>query len=295
MKKTNLFISIIAVIVIAAGGFLFYSNKSQNANPSTSIGSNSSYDKAMASGKENVKNEKYDDAASDFNKAYDLKHTAQAKAYANQAENMSDAITYGKRSKYTASLNSIANVINEENGYTVLISKAKTLKKVIKTAYDNYKTTIHPLLTAAQEAESKKDYQLAINNYEQILELPYINGKYYQAIKSNTEAKLKEDKDLLKKQSSSSSSSSQSSSSSNSASSSKMNGEFSDSRTVDGKTVSSSTQTEIRNRLKALGYDASPWSPQDIINLYRYAFAQGHKTPDSITKSDVENYLKPSN
>ncbi|TVV07118.1 hypothetical protein FOF68_06665 [Lactobacillus jensenii] len=295
MKKINLFISIVAVIIVAAGGFLFYSNKSQSTN--TSISASSPYTQAMASGKENVKNEKYDAAASDFNKAYDLKHTAKAKAYANQAENMSDAITYGKRAKYTASLNSINKVINEENGYDVLISKAQTLKKVIKTAYNNYKTTIQPLLEAAQEAERKQNFQLAINNYEQVLELPYINDRYYQAIKSNTEDKLNKDKALLKKQSSSSSSSSsmQSSSSSSSNSNSKMNGEFSGNRTVDGKNVSSATQSEIRNRLNSLGYNASPWSPQNIINLYRYAFAQGHKTPDSITKSDVENYLKPSN
>ena len=74
---------------------------------------------------------------------------------------MSDAITYGKRAKYTASLNSINKVINEENGYDVLISKAQTLKKVIKTAYNNYKTTIQPLLEAAQEAERQAELPIS--------------------------------------------------------------------------------------------------------------------------------------
>ncbi|MDD6387186.1 MAG: hypothetical protein PUG11_08030, partial [Lactobacillus equicursoris] len=63
---------------------------------------------------------------------------------------------------------------------------------------------------------------------------------------------------------------------------------------VNGSTVTSRDTQQIRNQLDNLGVGSSGWSPQDLINLFRYASSQGHTTIDSITKSDVEGYLNSS-
>lgn len=62
--------------------------------------------------------------------------------------------------------------------------------------------------------------------------------------------------------------------------------------TVNGKEVDQETIENVKKKLKSLGYNPASWSPQDIINLYRYASNQGHDTPDKITKDDVNGYLK---
>lgn len=49
---------------------------------------------------------------------------------------------------------------------------------------------------------------------------------------------------------------------------------------------------QIRTQLDKLGESTAGWSPQDLINLFNYAYQQGHTTIDSITKDDVEGYLK---
>lgn len=288
MKKSVIWSIIIAVIVIAGGGFVFYNHESSNhTNVSTSA-----YATQMSQGKDAAKEEKYDDAADHFNRAYELKATSEAKTYAKQAENMSDAITYAKRAHYTTALTSVQKVIDAKAGYQVLTTKGKELKTTLTKVEENYENEIQPLQDAAQKAEANKDWQKAINNYEEILELSYINGKYYQAIKKDAEASIKADKKKLK-EAKENKASAKSSTSSNAASSSSDSRYSENDHTVNGSNVSLSTQDQIRNRLKALGISPNPWSPQDLINLYRYATTQGHKTPNDITKSDVENYLKP--
>ena len=49
---------------------------------------------------------------------------------------------------------------------------------------------------------------------------------------------------------------------------------------------------QIRTHLDNLGESTAGWSPQDLINLFNYAYQQGHTTIDSITKDDVKGYLK---
>lgn len=61
---------------------------------------------------------------------------------------------------------------------------------------------------------------------------------------------------------------------------------------VNGKTVQPSTLYQIGKRLNDIGYDANSWSPQDMIDLYRYAHQQGTTSPREITKTEVEHYLK---
>lgn len=97
--------------------------------------------------------------------------------------------------------------------------------------------------------------------------------------------------------SSSSQSSTQSSSSSNSSSVDTGNagkqgaGKMGD-HTVNGKTVQDDTLAAIKKQLNVLGFDANAWSPQDMINLYRYANQQGTTSPAAITKDEVNAYLK---
>lgn len=62
--------------------------------------------------------------------------------------------------------------------------------------------------------------------------------------------------------------------------------------TVNGKTVSAKTISIIQERLHSLGFNPDAWSPQDVINLYRYCSQKGHSDPGQITKEDVESYLK---
>lgn len=62
--------------------------------------------------------------------------------------------------------------------------------------------------------------------------------------------------------------------------------------TVNGKEVDQDTIINVKDKLKGLGFNANAWSPQDIINLYRYCVNKGHSDPDQITKEDVEGYLK---
>ncbi|MCT3475393.1 hypothetical protein EFR27_09595, partial [Lactobacillus delbrueckii subsp. bulgaricus] len=61
---------------------------------------------------------------------------------------------------------------------------------------------------------------------------------------------------------------------------------------VGGSTVTSRDVQQIRTQLDNLGESTAGWSPQDLINLFNYAYQQGHTTIDSITKDDVEGYLK---
>lgn len=62
---------------------------------------------------------------------------------------------------------------------------------------------------------------------------------------------------------------------------------------VNGQAVSQSTLSQIKSRLTALGYDASSWSPQDMINLWRFASGRGVTSPAAISRQNVQQYLKP--
>lgn len=62
--------------------------------------------------------------------------------------------------------------------------------------------------------------------------------------------------------------------------------------TVNGKVVSDKMISILQERLNSLGFNPEAWSPQDVINLYRYCSQKGHSDPGQITKQDVESYLK---
>lgn len=274
--------------------------------------SNKAYDQAMAAGKDAVASKNYSKAESEFDHAYDLKKTDEAKAYGQQAKDVKDAIAAGEKAHYDDALTKTTAAVDKANGYSVLKHQAQDLNKTFTKCKDNYENDIQPLQEEAQSDEANNKYQDAINSYKKILALPYINGKYYKAIKKATEKSIAFDKRQMKKDDKQSDSEDTISSATNSSKNTKSNNTKNDAKTsssannaglktgeaannnreVDGQTVSMSGVGQIRGRLKELGYNSASWSDADIINMFRSAAANGHKTPDSITKQDVQNYLK---
>jgi tetratricopeptide (TPR) repeat protein len=307
MKKSTIWsIIVVAVLALGGAGVYFYSSQQKQSQEQTA---NSSYSSHMQAGKEAVKAKKYSQAADEFDQAYQAKATAQAKNYQAQAENLANSIKLAKTTvKYASALNLAQKAQEQNGGYSVMTSQAKKLVKQLKAVKDNYDSEIKPLLNKAAKAMEDGDYDSAASTYSSILDLPYINGAYYAKVRSNVKDLLKEAKskqedssssssssDSSSKSSSKESSSSSSSTASSSASSSSNQAEgsgTSNNDKVGGSTVTSRDVQQIRTQLDNLGESTAGWSPQDLINLFNYAYQQGHTTIDSITKDDVEGYLK---
>lgn len=304
-KSTILSIIVVAVLALGGAGVYFYSSQQKQSQEQTA---NSSYSSHMQAGKEAVKAKEYSQAADEFDQAYQAKATAQAKNYQAQAENLADSVKLAKTTvKYASALNLAQKAQEQNGGYSVMTSQAKKLVKQLKAVKDNYDSEIKPLLNKAAKAMEDSDYDSAVSAYSSILDLPYINGAYYAKVRSDVKDLLKEAKSKQEDSSSSSESSSsdssskssskESSSSSSSAASSSSSNQAEGSGTsnndkVGGSTVTSRDVQQIRNQLDNLGESTAGWSPQDLINLFNYAYQQGHTTIDSITKDDVEGYLK---
>ncbi len=304
-KSTILSIIVVAVLALGGAGVYFYSSQQKQSQEQTA---NSSYSSHMQAGKEAVKAKKYSQAADEFDQAYQAKATAQAKNYQAQAENLADSVKLAKTTvKYASALNLAQKAQEQNGGYSVMTSQAKKLVKQLKAVKDNYDSEIKPLLNKAAKAMEDSDYDSAVSAYSSILDLPYINGAYYAKVRSDVKDLLKEAKSKQEDSSSSSESSSsdssskssskESSSSSSSAASSSSSNQAegsgaSNNDKVGGSTVTSRDIQQIRNQLDNLGESTAGWSPQDLINLFNYAYQQGHTTIDSITKDDVEGYLK---
>lgn len=307
-KSTILSIIVVAVLALGGAGVYFYSSQQKQSQEQTA---NSSYSSHMQAGKEAVKAKKYSQAADEFDQAYQAKATAQAKNYQAQAENLADSVKLAKTTvKYASALNLAQKAQEQNGGYSVMTSQAKKLVKQLKAVKDNYDSEIKPLLNKAAKAMEDSDYDSAVSAYSGILDLPYINGAYYAKVRSDVKDLLKEAKSKQEDSSSSSESSSSASSDSSSKSSSKESSSSSSSAAsssssnqaegsgtsnndkVGGSTVTSRDVQQIRNQLDNLGESTAGWSPQDLINLFNYAYQQGHTTIDSITKDDVEGYLK---
>ena len=312
MKKSTIWsIIVVAVLALGGAGVYFYSSQQKQSQEQAA---NSSYSRHMQAGKEAVKAKKYSQAADEFDQAYQAKATVQAKNYKAQAENLADSIKLAKTTvKYVSALNLAQKAQEQNGGYSVMTSQAKKLVKQLKAVKDNYDSEIKPLLKKAAKAMEDSDYDSAVSTYSRILDLPYINGAYYAKVRSNVKDLLKEAKSKQDESSSSSENSSSSSSDSSSKSSSKESSSSSSSAAsssassssnqaegsgtsnndkVGGSTVTSRDVQQIRNQLDNLGESTAGWSPQDLINLFNYAYQQGHTTIDSITKDDVEGYLK---
>lgn len=305
MKKSTIWsIVVVAVLALGGAGAYFYSSQQKQSQEQKA---SSSYSSHMQAGKEAVKAKKYSQAADEFDQAYQAKATAQAKNYQAQAKNLADSVKLAKTTvKYASALNLAQKAQEQNGGYSVMTSQAKKLVKQLKAVKDNYDSEIKPLLNKAAKAMEDGNYDSAVSTYSSILDLPYINGAYYAKVRSNVKDLLKEAKskqesssssssDSSSKSSSKESSSSSSSAASSSASSSSNQAEgsgTSNNDKVGGSTVTSRDVQQIRTQLDNLGESTAGWSPQDLINLFNYAYQQGHTTIDSITKDDVKGYLK---
>ncbi|MDF4028964.1 hypothetical protein [Lactobacillus delbrueckii] len=307
MKRSTIWsIVVVAVLALGGAGAYFYSSQQKQSQEQTA---SSSYSSHMQAGKEAVKAKKYSQAADEFDQAYQAKATPQAKNYQAQAENLADSVKLAKTTvKYASALNLAQKAQEQNGGYNVMTSQAKKLVKQLKAVKDNYDSEIKPLLNKAAKAMEDGNYDSAVSTYSSILDLPYINGAYYAKVRSNVKDLLKEAKSKQEDSSSSSSSSDSSSKSSRKESSSSSSSAASSSASsssnhtegsgtsnndkVGGSTVTSRDVQQIRTRLDNLGESTAGWSPQDLINLFNYAYQQGHTTIDSITKDDVKGYLK---
>lgn len=307
MKRKTLW-SIVALVaaVLVGGGIFFASRKSNSTNDNSA-----SYQTYMQAGKDAAQAKKYAKAADQFGQAYNVKATKTAKHYQDQAQNLADSVNLAKTTtKYQSAVNLAQKAQKQTGGYSVMTTQAKKLVKTLKAVLDNYQHEIKPLLKSAASDMTDGNYSDAASTYSKILDLPYINGAYYAKVRSEVKSLLKEAKSKSDDSDSSSSSSSKDSSSSSKSSSKDKASSSADSSSsssnqaegqsqssndkVNGSTVTSRDTQQIRNQLDNLGVGSGGWSPQDLINLFRYASSQGHTTIDSITKSDVEGYLNSS-
>lgn len=307
MKRKTLW-SIVALVaaVLVGGGIFFASRKSNSTNDNSA-----SYQTYMQAGKDAAQAKKYAKAADQFGQAYNVKATKTAKHYQDQAQNLADSVNLAKTTtKYQSAVNLAQKAQKQTGGYSVMTTQAKKLVKTLKAVLDNYQHEIKPLLKSAASDMTDGNYSDAASTYSKILDLPYINGAYYAKVRSEVKSLLKEAKSKSDDSDSPSSSSSKDSSSSSKSSSKDKASSSADSSSsssnqaegqsqssndkVNGSTVTSRDTQQIRNQLDNLGVGSSGWSPQDLINLFRYASSQGHTTIDSITKSDVEGYLNSS-
>ncbi|KGG54899.1 hypothetical protein [Lactobacillus sp. wkB10] len=287
MKKTTIG-TIVAVVIIAIGGGVFYATQKSNNDKVEA-----SYNSAMTTGKNAVADKDYSEASSAFAKAFSIKKTDQAKAYKNQSDNMISAINATKKGKYNDALNETANVIQRKNGYAVLVKQGKKLKTTIEDVQDNYDHEIQPIFLAASQAELAKQYLKAADQYQKVLDLPYIDEQYYSQYKIKAEKGLKDNQKAAKENNNGSSSQSYNSISGkepDTGNAGKTGEGSMGNHKVHGKTVTNKQIAQLRKRVGKFGYDSMSWSPQDLIDLYRKS---GRTKPSKITKQDIQNYLKP--
>lgn len=290
MKKSTMW-TIVAIVIIAIGGGTFYATQKSNSNQV-----DASYNTALQKGKDAVAAKNYTKASSAFAQAVKIKKTSEASTYQAQAENMLAAISSTKSGKYDTALAKADNVINKDNGYSVLVKQGQKLKVTIKDVQDNYEHEIKPLFETATKAEDDKQYIQAIDQYQKVLDLPYINGQYYAKYKKQAEKGAATNKKLADENDNGAGATIRSYRSN----SSKQNQDTGNAgktgegavgnHKVHGKTVTNKEISQLRKRVTKLGYDGMSFSPQDLIDLYRKS---GRSNPNKITKNDVANYLKP--
>ncbi|RMC38647.1 hypothetical protein F5ESL0236_06855 [Lactobacillus sp. ESL0236] len=301
MKKTTIWTIVAAVVVVLGGSFFFVKQNSTNNQVEAS------YNQAITHGKKAVANKNYAEASNKFKQALNIKKTKQAAAYKSQADNMLVTIKYAQDGKYDQALKAINQVITKSNGYPVLTKQGEKLKSLVEDVEDDYKHEIKPIFATASQAEADKQYLKAIEQYQKVLNLPYIGDKYYQKYKNIAQAGIKKDKKAatngksaiqgyaaISGNGSSSNNHAKSNNAQNSIGATGNAGKTGEgsmgNHQVNGKTVAKNQIAQLRKRVGKLGYDAMSWSPQDLIDLYR---SSKRANPNLITKRDVQKYLKP--
>ncbi len=180
MKRSKLGIAITAFFItfLAVGC----------SNTSSNNSSNSGFDKYttyMNQGKYAASSQKYETAEEKFEDAHDVKATSESKAYADQAGDMKDAQEEIREYEFKDALGELDKAANKTNGYSVMTKQASKLYKTIDKVQDHITNDINPLYKQAKLSYRDGDYQAAVKSCDQILDLPYINSKYYKKVKKN--------------------------------------------------------------------------------------------------------------
>lgn len=292
MKKSKLWVALAALFVVLVGAGC-------SNNSSSSSSSSSNYSSLMREGKNFVAEKKYSQAEDKFEDAHDAKATTESKAYADQAEEMADAQDEISEYEFSSALKDLNKAITINNGYSVMVKQAKNQYKTISRVNNNIKNEINPLYRRARAAFNNNNYSQAQELCTQILDLPYINTKYYKQIRNKVEDLLQDAQDANSDSSSNSSneastsqSSSAASSSSSTNNSSNSNSGSTNSMTVGGQAVPARVIAQVRDKLSSIGVDTSAWNDQEVVNFMNSAANNGHTTIDSYTQSDVNNFLK---
>ncbi len=289
MKFKKLF-AVLAAVVMSVSVAGCASNNS-SSKPAASQQS-SHYDTYMQAGIASVKKADYDTAADKFEQAYEAKKTAKAKAYENQADDFADAQEDIADYEFKDAKHALTSVINEESGYQLMTSRATRLRRKIQTVIDNFQEDINPLRSQAKEEYANKQYSQAAATCERILNLSYINGKYYRRVRRQVTALQQRAQEAAEQAGQAAkSTTSQSTTTGSYDGRSSANTSASDDTTVGGQAVSMSGRGQIRSRLMDLGFDQSKFSDQQIIDLFRVAYNNGHQSPADITAADVNEYL----
>ncbi|QNQ81012.1 hypothetical protein [Lactobacillus sp. PV034] len=301
MKKSRLWAGLVALLLV-----FVTTGCANNASKTSSA----DYNTLMSQGKDYVDDQNYSKAEDKFEQAHQIKATKESKAYADQAEDMNDAKDSISDYEFGAALKDLNKAQTKNNGYAVMTKQAKKLYNTIDEVNNNIKNEINPLYRKAKNAYKNNDYSETEELCNQILDLPYLNGKYakyYKQIKSDVKDLLNDAQDAAgdsdssssKKSNSNNSSedtnsnedaqtSSKNSSSSNQASSSN-NG---NSMTVGGQAVTARVIAQVREKLGSIGVNTSSWTDQDVANFMNSAAQNGHTTIDSYTQSDANNFTK---
>lgn len=309
MKKSKLWVGFIALFLV----FITAGCSSQAGKTPSS-----DYNTLMSQGKDYVDDHSYSKAEDKFEQAHQIKATKESKAYADQAEDMDNAYDSIHDYEFSEALTTLNKVQDKNNGYSVMSKQAKSLYNTIYEVNSNIKNEINPLYKKAKLAYQNNDYSDAEDLCTQILDLPYLNGKYakyYKQIKndvkdllndakdaagdsksSNKSSNSNKDTDTNSNSSENSNSSSNQSSTSNSSSSNNASNSASSSSsnnmTVGGQAVTARVVAQVRDKLASIGVNTSSWSDQQVVNFMNSAAQNGHTTIDSYTQSDVNNFNK---
>lgn len=140
--------------------------------------SDAAYNKVIESGNEALKNKKYEDAITEFEKALEEKKDDKvATDLYNQSEQYVKALKSYEKREFDKSLELLDEVINFENGSDILVQEAKTLKSQVEKDKE-LNEKIDKLTKSSQDYFSNKNYSKAIKDIDKALQLIEDNKSY---------------------------------------------------------------------------------------------------------------------
>lgn len=179
MKRSRIGVAIMAFFIT------FLTVGCSNTSSNNSSNGSDKYTTYMNQGKDAASSQKYETAEEKFEDAHDVKSTSESKAYADQASDLKDAKEEIREYEFKDALKELDKAANKSNGYSVMTKQASKLYKEITKVQNHITHDINPLYKKAKLNYRDSNYQATIDSCDQILDLPYINGKYYKKVKKN--------------------------------------------------------------------------------------------------------------